>query len=237
MLPAFARQWDDRQKANELQVALVSEVASATASGLSTGEALQVEGRLNEAANATTRREWSLSALRVEGRLRAYFPDSTLVTIWQINAYALGRFSGVSGGATERFLQDAENSIYDRVSASAGDAEASAEVGPGVNPEVQEDALPEPLWSDVTDLVHALNTIAKDPKRRATFSDRERESLKFIATLLPPYSPIRPLSDSDDSLEATLLQLQQVLTNQILASHPRGYSTSGRDLINDLLPF
>ena len=117
------------------------------------------------------------------------------------------------------------------MSAAAG----NAEIGGDVDPEIQADAFPEVLWNDITDLVHALDTIVTDPKRRAAFSDREKESLKSLTILLPPYSLIR--LDTDDSLEGTLLQLQQVLTNQILASHPRGYSTTGRDLINDLVPF
>ena len=40
LLPAFTRQWDDRQKAHEVKSSVVSEIAAASAHSLTGGEAI-----------------------------------------------------------------------------------------------------------------------------------------------------------------------------------------------------
>jgi hypothetical protein len=238
LLPAFTRQWDDRQKAHELKVGLVSEIASATASAVATGETIQGGARTTETSRANAHRQWSLAALQVDGRLRAYFPGSTIAVAWQIYTYALGRFSGVSGGAVERILGDFAYTVNARVrvAEAEGDVETAEDV---VDREVLARAFPEEVWRDIANVVHALNGIATDPQRRASFSQEERALLNYLTTVFPVVdAAVRPLLGYIDpaQLEPTLLRLEQELTSEILASHPTGYSTSFRDLVNDLLP-
>ena len=236
LLPAFTRQWDDRQRAHELEVGLVSEIAAATADAVTTGETLQTQAGVTKSPRALAHRQWSTAALRLDGRLRAYFPDSTVVAAWQIYAYALGRFSGVSGGAVERVLEEFHAATVGRLADASGPAEsAMTDVDPGSKAR----AFPQALWKDVADVVHALNTLATAPTERAHFSEEERQALEELVAILPSvYYPRIALNSVDiDKLEPTLLRLEQALTSAILAGHPAGYSTTTRDLIHDLLPF
>ena len=46
LLPAFTRQWDDRQKAHELKASIVTDMASATAQMVGEGEDFLAGGRV-----------------------------------------------------------------------------------------------------------------------------------------------------------------------------------------------
>jgi hypothetical protein len=74
--PAFARQWEDRQKARELKAAIADQIATATARTLSAGvyvaRAQQAEARRDRFVNA--RAFWRPASLRIEMNLKAYFP-------------------------------------------------------------------------------------------------------------------------------------------------------------------
>jgi hypothetical protein len=48
LIPAFTRQWDDRQKARELKASLVTEMAAATAAALTSGKDGLFEPRISE---------------------------------------------------------------------------------------------------------------------------------------------------------------------------------------------
>src|SRR5215470_7288837 len=76
LVPAFTRQWDDRQKAQELKSALVADMGSASARALTGGEPIWSGGKADTKRVLT---DWDSSSLRVETRLRAYF-GSELVT-------------------------------------------------------------------------------------------------------------------------------------------------------------
>lgn len=76
--PAFARQWEDRQKARELKAAIADEIASATARTLGAGvyvaRAQQAQARRDRFVNA--RAFWRPASRRIETKLKAYFPAS-----------------------------------------------------------------------------------------------------------------------------------------------------------------
>jgi hypothetical protein len=76
--PAFARQWDDRQKARDLKAAIADQIATATVrtvdAGVDVARAQEVEARRRHIARA--RALWRPASLRVEMKLRAYFPAS-----------------------------------------------------------------------------------------------------------------------------------------------------------------
>jgi hypothetical protein len=83
LLPAIARQWQDRQKAQELKAALVTDMASSTARILASSEA-------HRAGRSPTRSgDWLRRSLEIEARLRAYFPKSILHT-WQLYSFFVG---------------------------------------------------------------------------------------------------------------------------------------------------
>src|SRR5690348_6647810 len=66
LLPAFTKQWDDRQKAHELQTRMVADMASASAHALTGGDAIWASRRVNKAAVADA---WSVANLQLEARL------------------------------------------------------------------------------------------------------------------------------------------------------------------------
>lgn len=85
ILPAFTRQWDDRQKAHETKAAITQEIATATARavGSSLNERGEVPGdTVNEKATADIANQWLLDRLNIEAKLRAYFSND-LVAQWK----------------------------------------------------------------------------------------------------------------------------------------------------------
>ena len=87
LLPAFTRQWDDRQKAHELKAALATQLAVATAKSVirSREELRVVLGKPNGGANmfegAYTHLEesWLADSIEIEAKLRADFHSSALL--------------------------------------------------------------------------------------------------------------------------------------------------------------
>src|SRR5262245_16834725 len=94
LLPAFTRQWDDRQKAQELKANTVSQMAAATADAVLQSKRVQrqaAEGEsvkgpfrsLGAAGDARDRRAldddaglsdaWLHESIKIEAKLRAYF--------------------------------------------------------------------------------------------------------------------------------------------------------------------
>ena len=84
VVPAFTRQWDDRQKAGELKAALATEIATATAA--------VVAPTLDERPpKAAARQQWFVSSLIIEAKVRTYF-DPFLVNAWRIYAARVAAF-------------------------------------------------------------------------------------------------------------------------------------------------
>ena len=81
LLPAFTRQWDDRQKAHELKTSLVTEMTAATAAVLvHSREALESPSR--QGALARTSVTWQLASIQIEERLRSYFFGTGITDTW-----------------------------------------------------------------------------------------------------------------------------------------------------------
>ena len=102
--PAFARQWDDRQKVRQLRAAFAQEIATGTARTLATGVAIaRIEDlRLRGERSAAARGAWDVRRLTVEMKLRAYFPQKVAA-----------RWSEYGEGMTQ-FLAAAELAVQER---------------------------------------------------------------------------------------------------------------------------
>jgi hypothetical protein len=102
LLPAVARQWDDRQKAAELKASLVAEVASASANALTGGEEILI-GRSNGAPRAfsipAAEKQWSITSLELESRLRAYFAPA-IANVWTDYSYYVNAALLMAAGST-----------------------------------------------------------------------------------------------------------------------------------------
>src|SRR4051794_9783294 len=88
LLPAFTRQWDDRQKAHELKTTLVTEMASATAHAVIGGDAYW-SGRPVDMASVLS--AWSVASVEMEARLSVYF-DANVLTSWQLFSWFVARW-------------------------------------------------------------------------------------------------------------------------------------------------
>ena len=127
LLPAFTRQWDDRQKARDLKASLASAIGTATAQAVIRGReearhAFKVVRVQHPEIGSTSLRQypeqsrlddlWLLDSIRIEAKLRAYFPSH--VVLKQFAAYdstmqALSLVSAAAAGASRNDLFDASS--------------------------------------------------------------------------------------------------------------------------------
>jgi hypothetical protein len=86
LIPALTRQWDDRQKANEVRASVAYEAASATARALSDAQQASLAGLWKGSARPSTSpaaKEWAVASLRIQARLQTYFGRKA-VERWQL---------------------------------------------------------------------------------------------------------------------------------------------------------
>lgn len=221
LLPAFTRQWDDRQKARELQASLITQISAASANALIAGRNLVLRpltGPRSRAdlINHSAVAAWSTASIRIDARLRAYFPKS-VVNSWATYSYDLGvLLENLSNPAKEDF---SNSPVY---------------FPPTVpSPRVNEvEARPE--------YQHVFRAQAR------IFS---AEELYFRHLRLPrtgiDANEHRSALLSKDGLdrigayigaEGQWLKIEEAINSDILAAHPQGYSTRTSDLLHDLIP-
>jgi hypothetical protein len=216
LLPAFARQRDDRQKARELKAALVTDMAAATSRALVGGEAIWAKRPVDKARVAD---DWVRSSLSIEARLRAYFSDA-LIAAWQIYAWEVDRFVGGGRSQAKAALTSADRSLSN-----------------GTHPaRLSKDAAL--AAAQVLNFGRRQGNGVEGPKFDAN-GRLEKSALAGVEGHLQPY-----LDTGEDELEpagldevqATVVAFQEELTREVLDAHASGFSTTGRDLVHDLLP-
>lgn len=102
LLPAVARQWDDRQKATELKASLDAQVASASANALTAGEAILVSrssGDSRAFSMPAAEQRWSTTSLEIESRIRAYFAPA-IANVWTDYSYYVNAALLMAAGST-----------------------------------------------------------------------------------------------------------------------------------------
>jgi len=114
LLPALTRQWDDRQKAQELKAGLVSDMARASARvivgsrhPIIRGPSARNQVRLEQALDA-----WELAGVEIEEKLNAYFP-ATVAMEWRAYRLLLGGTLG-SWNLQERLRSTNQEHFADR---------------------------------------------------------------------------------------------------------------------------
>jgi len=85
LIPALTRQWDDRQKANEVRASVAYEAASATARALSDAQQASLAGlwKGSRPSTSAAAREWAVASLRIQAKLQTYFGREALEH-WQL---------------------------------------------------------------------------------------------------------------------------------------------------------
>jgi hypothetical protein len=93
LVPAFTRQYQDRQKEREIKVALVSEIGDATSDALVTSQflAAQTFPQGGQAEFNRVALDWSRRSASVEAKLAAYFPRNDVVDDWRRYATVVQR--------------------------------------------------------------------------------------------------------------------------------------------------
>ena len=171
LIPALTRQWDDRQKANEVRAAVAYEAASATARALSDAQRASLAGVWKGSSRPSTSpaaREWVVASLRIQAKLQTYFRPKALER-WQLVSW---------------YVSTALSLAY-------GDAAG-----------VWAEAIPE-------DRSAAL----------------EAQVLRYWDNRV-----------DGSALAAAILAEQRKITQNLIGMHVRGYSTTWRDVVNDLFP-
>jgi hypothetical protein len=215
LLPALTRQWDDRQREHELKAAVVADMASSTARALVGGEAIWSERPLSQQERGEIGDQWALSALEIEAQLRSYFPSS-VVASWEVYSWAVDRFIDAHHISAATALQDAVNSQA-RLDSRVSDAAAQLLV------------MGESTIGPVPTFGAETRTDKKSVRRlkRMISSDMERYREQHEA---------QPTLATWTALERRLLRLEEAVADQILDSNAAGFSTTTRDLLDDLLP-
>ena len=232
LLPAFTHQWEDRQKAQELKATIVADVASASARALVGGEAIWAPRKVDREKVAD---EWSRSSLAIETRLRAYLPEQ-IVTAWKIYTWMIDRF--VDGHRVQ-----GETALLTAAATMVG-------ARPGEDLERPENASldPEGLVLDPGAVIAAKDVFgqasrAKHPLQKAAPSFKAGTYDFYELQAVKHYLEVDQLQrdlnreEYNKFVQSALVIFQQELTREILAAHVAGYSTTSRDLLNDLLPF
>jgi hypothetical protein len=227
LVPAMTRQWDDRQKEHELKAGIVGEMASVSARALLGGEAIWLaqqrttqKRRLGQQPTAHERKQfergWELSTLGLEARLRSYFPRS-VVTGWEVYAWAVDRFIDARSPSASATLQDAVGRPGTPL--------------PPLDPRVA-DAMAQLLT-----FIPVNRTPSFGPSANTRQSDKEsiRRLRKMLSPKLERYEQTAPYAKWT-AFEKQLLDVEQAVADQILRSHATGFSTTPRDLMHDLLP-
>jgi hypothetical protein len=220
LLPAITRQWEDRQKAHDLQAAIVSDMAAATARMLTRTERIHAGASAKEGAGESD--DWLLSSFTIEARLKAYFPQR-LVRAWQLYSYFVSYFDPTA-------KRQAGSYETERAAGDLGKLRDEGMVGMVVNlgslaPLIDKKRTErEKKLEGVNDVYGALYPeLTQD--EYAIFAIGDNPSWKHA-------SRKKRLAE----FEERLISMEAYMANRVLATGPNGYSTSFRDFIHDLIP-
>jgi len=216
LVPAMTRQWDDRQKEHALKAVVVADMGKDSAQALVGGEEIWSGQKLSSGQRAQIGKQWELAALEMEARLRTYF-SASVVRSWEVYSWAVDRFIDARNVSASAELQDAvaKDSVLDPgvVNATAA-LIALSEYPWGPGPAF----LPDPKTQNSdTRNITALKRMLS-PQLRADEAAFSHTLAKWTA------------------LEKRLLALEQAVADQVLRSHAEGFSTTGHDLLHDLMP-
>jgi len=207
VLPAVTRQWDERQRALDLKTGLVSQISIATGRSITSAETL-FETYNGKTANF----EESTSRVAPGLPLRRGWLSDKLKIEGKLRAYfspQLFRRWSTYDHAMVNFLYLA--GVEGRMNRGRRQAERK---NPGDPPPLNSyDSFSINLY--LGRLPQKQTGLARLLLTRPRLTDRRSG---FLA------------------LEGVILDMEASFTNQLLAAEPRGFSTTRRDLINDLLP-
>lgn len=129
LVPAFTRQWQDRQKEREIKVALVSDIGDSTSNALVTSQYVANKAFPGGNGQAEYNRfslDWARRSAQIEAKLRAYFPENSLVDDWhEYSIVVQNDFYLLTGGAGKA---EAVETVRRYVESLTGPSEVTASV-------------------------------------------------------------------------------------------------------------
>jgi hypothetical protein len=229
LLPAVTRQWDDRQKAHDVEAALVAQMTSDTARVLEEARAtlyresvpfLRAEPRRRH--NLPTRlpaieTEWSVASLGIEAKLNAYFPASEQASLWRgYRELVAGLLQWVGRTGHWEFVNQPDPLLVQ----AAANIDVPTE---------------RPAWQDQTPF-RALQPFVRDHNAVLSFErlayQRQLDTKELDNAMVFAGAQLTDFR----KLESVLLDAESTIALRVLAGHPRGYSTTFGDFLHDLKP-
>jgi hypothetical protein len=225
LLPAFTRQWEDRQKAHEFSAALAEQMASSTAQIMERTRAKLyhrtqpiTDGRRTDLgffapAFDSADTAWGIASARIEASLLAsYSPD--LARRW------LGLSELITGWIAWFDNTGHRWEPADQPDKSLAWQAATTKVTVYSVPQTAFTAMRE--FANMHDDLAAL--VSPSGAHKQTLSGLDRSRLVGFETLLY------------DQLDQVFLSIEAGIARDLVDAHVRGYSTSTRDLLHDLIP-
>jgi hypothetical protein len=101
LLPAFTRQWDDRQKAGEVKATIIAQIASATGGALLDAHQASITSpgaASSAAAIPAAGKQWAIANMEIRARLQAYFGPQAVDRWALVSQYVTSALSVAYGG-------------------------------------------------------------------------------------------------------------------------------------------
>jgi hypothetical protein len=123
IIPAFTRQWQDRQKERELKRTLVADMGESVTEALKTAQFINLNmfglaagqgagGPEQQRVFNESQIEWEIQSARIGSQLSAYFPGTALPGEWQRYSEAVTKayqlVSSLREGVRDRWVDDLE---------------------------------------------------------------------------------------------------------------------------------
>ncbi len=210
--PAFARQWDERQKARELQAALAQDVAVSTTAAIGDGlAALTGAASLDPTAAA---KEWDTARARLEAELRVYYPEDAVIQDWYLASMDIADLQRMAPEVRGVF-------------------EAAYGQPRDISQDIYQGALARQYLIDLFYEKPASRSDTLPPGTRERAKKRGDDYARWVFDARESQDPVRFLAKL---LRRMFAQRVDTTLAHILKTTPEGFSTTRRDLLRDLLP-
>jgi hypothetical protein len=213
LFPALTRQWDDRKRARELQALVAEDITSASARVLTTGRDSLFHTAFSRTGRSLPRQ---LGLVPLSDSERGW-SIATLQIEAKLRAYfpnhTLASWRGYSD-----FMIETLSIASGRVVGIAASVPDLAITPPGKLPGAWYERLSE-----------AERSLVKAQVRFRVAYDAHPD---MTSLQLPAVRLLRAYNN----VAGQLLAVEEQIASDVLASHPRGYTTSAHDFFHDLIP-
>jgi hypothetical protein len=223
--PAFARQWDDRQKARELKVAFAEDLISEATAVISAATKPPLPGFQPAADYDVVLNRWTKRSAVLQAKLRAYFPDD-LARDWSdfrlFMEHGLIAFASALPEAQKRHADDEGEKL----------AEMYEPVLVSPYGEWDVDSRDQNLAVFFSIIINRSFREGLSEKERQQGLRNKSAALADAVTNEPPGGAAAVFQDMQIWADEELAEF----TDRLLTAHLTGYSTTRGDLLRDLLP-